>query len=144
MAVTALVTGRLVSRFGTARLIALGALCPPVACLLYLLRASGPTVRYTTDVLPSMLLMGAGFVLAFAALNMQATSRVAAPDRQAAIGLYQTAVQVAAALVPTMVAAVAVSGAGDRAAVVVVLAVALLGLVPSAAKGETNKEQQKQ
>ncbi|WP_405823299.1 MFS transporter [Streptomyces sp. NBC_01390] len=144
VAVTALVTGRLVSRFGTARLIALGALCPPVACLLYLLRASGPTVRYTTDVLPSMLLMGAGFVLAFAALNMQATSRVAAPDRQAAIGLYQTAVQVAAALVPAMVAAVAVSGAGDRAAVVVVLAVALLGLVPSAAKGETNKEQQKQ
>ncbi|MEV7739862.1 MULTISPECIES: MFS transporter [Streptomyces] len=133
VAMTALVTGRLVNRFGAAPLIALGALCSAAACLLYLLRASCTTVHYTTDVLPSMLLMGAGFVLAFAALNMQATSRVAEPDRPAAIGLYQTAVQLAAALVPAVVAAVVVAGAGDRAATLVVLAVALLGLVPSAA-----------
>ncbi|MGW3121756.1 MFS transporter [Streptomyces sp. NPDC001107] len=131
--VTTLLTQRLVKRFGTARLIALGALCPVAACLLYAVRASGTTVRYTTDVLPSLLLMGAGFVLAFAALNIQATSRIAAAERATATALYQTAVQFAAALVPAVVAAVVASGAGERTAALSILAVALVGVLPYAA-----------
>lgn len=126
LAVTALLSRRLIARYGTARLIALGALGPVLGAALCL-RHPAPE-RYVTDVLPTLLLVGAGFVLSFAALNTQATSRLAAVDRPAAVGLYQSAVQLAAAVVPALVAALAVGRSDDRPAFLLVTAVAVAGL----------------
>ncbi|MGC0398437.1 MFS family permease [Streptomyces sp. SAI-126] len=126
LVLTAPVSGRLISRFGTRRLVALGAVGPPVGYALYL-RALHPGTAYVTDVLPTMLLVGAGFALGFAALNVQAATEVPERDRSAAIGLYQTAVQTAAVLVPAVVGALLTSG-GDRPALWLVTALGVLGL----------------
>jgi len=127
LAVTALLSRLLIARYGTARLIALGAVAPPAGYLLCLWHPVPE--HYATDVLPTMLLVGAGFVLAFAALNAQSTSRLAAVDRPAAIGLYQSAVQMSAVVVPALAAALAVGRSDDRPALWLVTAVGLAGLV---------------
>lgn len=103
LVVTALFSGRIVARFGAPRLIAAGALLPFAGYLL-LLRTPWPPA-YATGILPTMLLVGAGFVLSFAALNSQATSQLPPTERGAGSGLYQTAVQVGAALSVALVAA---------------------------------------
>ncbi|MCX4654027.1 MFS transporter [Streptomyces microflavus] len=103
LVVTALFSGRIVARFGAPRLIAAGALLPFAGYLL-LLRTPWPPA-YATGILPTMLLVGAGFVLSFAALNSQATSQLPPAERGAGSGFYQTAVQVGAALSVALVAA---------------------------------------
>lgn len=103
LVVTALFSGRIVARFGAPRLIAAGALLPFAGYLLLLRTPWPPT--YATGILPTMLLVGAGFVLAFAALNSQATSQLSPTERGAGSGLYQTAVQVGAAVSVALVAA---------------------------------------
>ncbi|MFC8448363.1 MFS transporter [Kitasatospora sp. NPDC057223] len=139
LAVAALSAGRIVTRFGAARLIALGAVFPCLGYALFL-RLSWP-FGYAAAVLPTMLLVGAGFVLSFAALNLQATSGLPAERRGAGSGLYQTAVQVGAALMLALVAAlieaarpaagapVAEAVAALRPALWLVTAVGLLGLL---------------
>lgn len=127
LACAALLSRKLIARYGTARLIALGALGPVVGTALCL-RHPVPE-NYVTDILPTLLLVGAGFVLAFAALNTQATSQLAAADRPAAVGLYQSAVQVSAVVVPAVAAALAVGRSDDRPALLLVTAVSLAGLV---------------
>ncbi|MFJ6937471.1 MFS transporter [Streptomyces sp. NPDC101132] len=121
---TALHSGRLVSRFGAARLIALGAVAPPAGYLLAL--GVGTPVRYASQVLPVMLLVGAGFVLSFTALHTQATAAVPAELRGTAGSLYQTAVQTGAAL--TLTAVASLSAAGYRTALLLVTGVGLAGL----------------
>ncbi|WP_337192116.1 MFS transporter [Streptomyces sp. HUCO-GS316] len=103
LAVTALSSGRLVARYGAPRLIAVGAVFPFAGHLLQL-RASWP-LDYPGRLLPTLLLVGAGFVLSFAALNMQATSELPPAERGAGSGLYQTAVQTGAVATPALVAA---------------------------------------
>ncbi|MEU3836930.1 MFS transporter [Streptomyces microflavus] len=103
LVVTALFSGRIVARFGAPCLIAAGALLPFAGYLL-LLRTPWPPA-YATGILPTMLLVGAGFVLSFAALNSRATSQLPPAERGAGSGLYQTAVQVGAALSVALVAA---------------------------------------
>ncbi|MFF3907752.1 MFS transporter [Streptomyces sp. NPDC001848] len=138
LTVTAPLSGRLIERFGTRRLIALGAPAPLLGHLLYL-RALTPHPAYATDVLPAMLLVGIGFALCFAALNVQAAAGVPAADRSAATGHYQTAVQTAAVLAPALVTALLLSSGapGSPAAgayrPAVWLVVALGGLGPVAA-----------
>ncbi|GHA18328.1 MFS transporter [Streptomyces echinoruber] len=140
LAVTAPLSGRLIERFGTRRLIALGAPAPVLGHLLYL-RALTPHPAYATDVLPTMLLIGAGFALGFTALNVQAASAVPAADRAAATGHYQTAVQTAAVLAPALVAALLAAhgapdapAAGYRPAVWLVVALGALGPVAALAR----------
>ncbi|WP_093798130.1 MFS transporter [Streptomyces sp. Wb2n-11] len=111
LALTALHSGRVVARFGPARLIAAGAAAAPVGYLLYP-RGAPAEVRYLTDVLPTMLLVGAAFVLAFTALHLQATGSVAAQRQAAASGLYQTAVQLGAALMIGLTSALYTVGYG--------------------------------
>ncbi|HEY9332618.1 MAG TPA: MFS transporter [Streptomyces sp.] len=94
LAVTVPFAGSLVRRHGTGRLIALGAAAPLLACLLALWRP--PSNAYLTGTLPVLLLVGAGFVLSFAALNMRAAEAVPPLRRATAIPLYQTAVQLGA------------------------------------------------
>ncbi|MFD3590359.1 MFS transporter [Streptomyces sp. NPDC058683] len=103
-ALTALASGRLVARFGAPRLIVAGAACAFAGYLLQLRPDPWP-LDYPGRMLPTLLLVGAGFVLSFAALNMQAMSRLAPADRLTGSGLYQTAVQLAAVVTVALVAA---------------------------------------
>jgi MFS family permease len=121
--------GRLIARYGTARLIALGALLPAVGVTLAL--AHPEPTPYVTGMLPVLLLVEAGFCCAFGALNAQATGRAAPADRAAAIAVYQCCVQLGAAALLPLVALLYVSSAGVRAPLAVLAAVAVLGLVIS-------------
>ncbi|MFE3169381.1 MFS transporter [Streptomyces sp. NPDC059224] len=119
-ALTALASGRLVTRFGAPRLIVAGAACAFAGYLLQLRPHAWP-LDYPGRMLPTLLLVGAGFVLSFAALNMQAMSRLAPADRLTGSGLYQTAVQLAAVVTVALVAALLAArapapGAGPAAA----------------------------
>ncbi|MGW1625866.1 MFS transporter [Streptomyces sp. NPDC002172] len=119
-ALTALASGRLVATFGAPRLIVAGAACAFVGGLLQLRPHAWP-LDYQGRMLPTLLLVGAAFVLSFAALNMQAMSRLAPADRLTGSGLYQTAVQLAAVLAVALVAALLAAhapapGAGPAAA----------------------------
>ncbi|MGK5549804.1 MFS transporter, partial [Streptomyces sp. URMC 127] len=108
LAVTALVSGRMVSRYGAHRLIALGSVPPLLGYVLYLRLPVNS--GYAVTMLPTMLLVGAGFVLSFAALNMQAVSGFPAETRGEAGGVYQTAVQIGAAVMLAAVAALLTTG----------------------------------
>ncbi|MFF2807080.1 MFS transporter [Streptomyces sp. NPDC058000] len=108
LAAAALRTGPMVARFGAPRLIALGATAPLAGYLLAL--AATPAHSYTADLLPTMALVGIGFVLSFTALNLHAGSALPPTDRPAATALYQTAVQLGAVLLPTATAALLTAG----------------------------------
>ncbi|MFE5580136.1 MFS transporter [Kitasatospora sp. NPDC056531] len=125
LALTALYSGRLVARFGPPRLIAAGAAAAPLGYALYPL--GGSELSYTRQVLPTMLLLGAAFVLAFTAFHVQATSCVASADQAAAGGLYQTFVQLGAAVMTALCGALYPSG--QRPVLYLITAVGLLGLV---------------
>ncbi|WP_079123381.1 MFS transporter [Streptomyces abyssalis] len=131
LAVTALWSGRMVSRFGAPWLIALGGALPLTGYLLYLLRPD--PVPYASGLLPTLLLVGAGFVLAFAALNTQATAGVPEAERGPAVATYQSAVQIGAVLMLTLVAATVTAHQQPtpdlRPAMALVSAAGLLGLV---------------
>jgi predicted MFS family arabinose efflux permease len=118
--------GHLVSRFGMGRLIALGAAAPPIGYALLLPLGHSPA--YAPDVLPTVLLVGAGYVLCFSALQVQATSGVPAAERAQAGAVYQSSVQLGGALTVILTAAVLTS-AGFRASIGVVTTVAALGFV---------------
>ncbi|MGW0394710.1 MFS transporter [Streptomyces sp. NPDC003042] len=126
LALTALYSGRIAARFGPARLIAAGAAAAPLGYALYP-RDGRADVSYATDVLPTMLLVGAAFVLAFTAFHLQATAAVPADRQAAAGGLYQTAVQLGAAVVTAAVAAL--YPAGYAQALLLVTAVGLGGFL---------------
>lgn len=132
LAVTALWSGRMVRRFGAQRLIALGLSLPPPGYAWCLARSPG--LSYATGMLPALLLVAAGFVLAFAALNTRAMSGVAAAERGVAGATYQTAVQLGAVVVVAVTAALltgsggaGAGGQGQRAALALVTAVGLFG-----------------
>ncbi|MGP3922547.1 MFS transporter [Streptomyces sp. 8N616] len=127
LAVSVLFAGRMVARFGAPRLIALGALAPALGYGFQLVPFGKD--GYATGLLPTLLLVGAGFVLAFAALNMQATASVSAADRALAVPLYQTGVQLGAVLMLCLVAAVRETFPGERPAVLLITAVGGLGLL---------------
>ncbi|MER7181912.1 MFS transporter [Streptomyces hyaluromycini] len=138
-ALTALASGRLVTAFGAPRLIVAGAACAFAGGLLQLRPHAWP-LDYPGRMLPTLLLVGAAFVLSFAALNMQAMSRLTPADRLTGSGLYQTAVQLAAVLAVALVAALlaahtpapgtgpAAAAAACRPALTLVAALGLLGL----------------
>jgi MFS family permease len=109
----------LVARAGPAVPIALGAGAATAGCAVCLRAGDG----YASGMLPALLLVGLGFVLAFAALHVQAVSGIPAPDQPTASGLYQSAVQLGGAAVLTATAAT-----GTPHALTLVTAVAALGL----------------
>ncbi|MFJ1974914.1 MFS transporter [Streptomyces sp. NPDC087903] len=133
LAVTALLSGRLVTRFGAPRLIAAGAVLPLAGYLLQL-RTSWP-LDYPGLLLPTLLLVGAGFVLSFAALNTQATAWLPAAERGAGSGLYQTAVQTGAALTPALTAALLTAATPPHATAAEAVAACRPALVLVAALG---------
>jgi MFS family permease len=99
--------GPLVDRFGTARVIATSALSSVVGYALVLRFDAAPD--YLAVLLPTMLLIGIGFMLGFPTMSIQATSGVGDQEQGLASGLVQTAFQIGGALGLAIVSAV-VSG----------------------------------
>src|SRR5215213_8913465 len=126
--------GPLVDRFGPPRLIAAGTAASTLGYVLALRFDAHPD--YAGVLLPTMLLIGIGFMLLFPALNIQATMGVANQEQGVASGLVQTSFQLGGALGLAIVTAVVSSGISDgdvfgayRTAVGVALAVSALGLL---------------
>jgi len=137
LALTALASGRLVSRFGPPRLITVGSLAALAGYIWYLVGDGRSS--YLAGVLPTALLVGIGYVLSFSALHVQAVTGVP-PHRQGVVtGIYQTAVQIGGA---ATLAAVAFTAAASRtAALLVVAAAAAAGWLISIAGLATDRAQ---
>lgn len=114
-------TGSIVDRVGTAPVIAVGVAAHAAGYLLFFFGA-GPTASYATSILPSMLLLGVGFMLAFPAFNIQATSGIANHEQGLAGGLLNTSVQIGGAVVLAIVTAVVTSSGGAEASAQAMLA----------------------
>ncbi|WP_339132302.1 MFS transporter [Streptomyces sp. f51] len=123
--------GRMVGRFGTERLIRAGSTAAALGCATALTTAGSGT--YATGVLPALLLVEAGFVLSFAALNLQATAGIPAEHRASAVPVYQTAVQLGAVLA-LPVTAVAI-GAGQETALGFLTALSATGALVARTRG---------
>jgi MFS family permease len=131
-------TGALADRFGTQRVIAVGAVAFVAGYALFLrIDAATP---YVAGLLPTMLLIGFGFALCFPALNIQATAGVSDTEQGLASGLVSTSFQVGGAVVLALVSAVVTSRTGSatdpaslldgyRPAIALVTLVAMLGLL---------------
>jgi EmrB/QacA subfamily drug resistance transporter len=128
--------GPLVDRYGTARIILVGAISFVVGYALFL--RIGETLTYAAVFLPSMILVGVGFALCFPTLNIQATAGVANHEQGLASGLVNTSFQVGGAIGLAIVTAVVSSNTsgtdaasmldGFRPGIAVVTAIAALGL----------------
>jgi EmrB/QacA subfamily drug resistance transporter len=130
--------GPLVDRVGTARVIAVGAVASVAGYALVLRFDAVPD--YAAVLLPTMLLLGIGFMLLFPTLNIQATSGVADHEQGLASGLVQSSFQIGGAVGLAIVTAVVSARAGDstdpdvllgayRTAIGVTVVVAAVGLL---------------
>jgi EmrB/QacA subfamily drug resistance transporter len=128
--------GPLALRYGTERLIAIGAVAFVIAYALFM--RIDEDSSYVGVMLPSILLVGIGFALCFPSLNIQATAGVANEEQGLASGLLSTSFQVGGAIVLAIVSAVVTSETGSatdagslldgyRPALAVATLVALLG-----------------
>jgi EmrB/QacA subfamily drug resistance transporter len=133
----------LVMRFGIRRLITLGLASTAAGYALFL--PIGLDSGYAAAMLPTFLLAGLGFALAYGPLNIAGTNGVAAHEQGLASGLVSTSFQVGGALVLAVVTAVnnAAVGAdgspqaildGFHAAIVVSVIAAGLGVVATAVR----------
>jgi MFS family permease len=128
----------LVARFGVMRLILVGMASVTLGYVLFL--RIGLDSTYATTVLPTILLAGLGFALAYGPLNIMATSGIAPSEQGLAGGLLNTSFQFGGALVLAIVTAVNNAnvgvGGGDQAlldgfqpAIVVSVIAGALGVV---------------
>ncbi|MEV6006764.1 MFS transporter [Streptomyces sp. NPDC051976] len=106
--------GPIVDRFGTLRVIAVGFTFLVIGYALFLRIGLHP--NYATTILPSMLLLGGAFALAFPSLNIQATNGVKNEEQGMVSGLLNTSFQVGGAIFLAVVTAVVTSGTGKHAA----------------------------
>ena len=131
----------LVARFGVTRVIAAGLTSITIGYALFL--PIGLDSGYVAAMLPTFILGGLGFGLAYGPLNIAATNGVAPEEQGLAGGLVNTSFQFGGALVLAIVTAVAnANGASDgsaqglldgfHAAIWVSLAAALLGVIAMA------------
>jgi MFS family permease len=97
--------GRLIGRFGTARLIGAALTAFAIGYALFL-RENSHHLTYATMLLPSMLALGLGWGLGFPAMNVQATAGVADAEQGLAAGLFNTSLQIGAAVLVAVVSAV--------------------------------------
>ncbi|WP_431946925.1 MFS transporter [Actinacidiphila sp. bgisy167] len=131
---------RLFARFGPAKIMA-GGFIAYVAGYALLLRI-GLQTSYAPVLLPSVVLVGIGFVLCFSSSTVAGTMNVRDEEQGLASGLVQTSLQIGGAIVLAVVTAVVTSGShgaadahgqleGYRTGIAVVVGVALLGFVIS-------------
>jgi MFS family permease len=105
---------RVLDRFGTQRLIAVGLTAFVVAYALFL--RVQPGASYWVFLLPTMLLLGFGFALTFPSINSQATAGVADHEQGLASGLVNTSVQVGGAAMMAVVTAILGSASAEGGA----------------------------
>lgn len=100
----------LIDRLGTPRTILAGVVAHVIGYALFLRidEQSG----YAGYVLPSMILLGIGFTLAFSSLNIQATAGISDDEQGLAGGLLNTSIQVGGAIGLAVVTAVLTGNAG--------------------------------
>jgi sugar phosphate permease len=133
----------LVERFGANRLIGLGLASTAIGYALFL--PIGLDSPYLVAMLPTFLLAGLGFGLAYGPLNIAATNGVEPHEQGLAGGLVNTSFQFGGALVLAIATAVNEAGAGAgnsasaildgfHAAIVVSLVVAVLGVTAIAVR----------
>jgi sugar phosphate permease len=131
----------LVMRFGIRRLISVGLASTAAGYALFL--PIGLNSGYAAAMLPTFILAGLGFALAYGPLNIAGTNGVAPEEQGLASGLVSTSFQVGGALVLAVVTAVnnAATGAegsaqglldGFHAAIVVSVIAAGLGMAVTA------------
>jgi EmrB/QacA subfamily drug resistance transporter len=131
----------LVARFGVTPLIVAGLTMTVGAYALFL--PIGLDSSYATAMLPTFVLAGLGFALAYGPLNIAATNGVAPEEQGLAGGLVNTSFQFGGALVLAVVTAVNDANAGTdgspqalldgfQAAIVVSLIAAILGVAATA------------
>jgi MFS family permease len=96
--------GAVLERVGTPRLI-LGGLLAFVAGYLLFLRVE-PGQNYAVFLLPTIVLLGVGFGLAFPSINAQATAGVAEHEQGLASGLVNTSIQIGGAVVLAVTTAI--------------------------------------
>ena len=137
VAVSSTKVGGLADRFGTGKLIIVGAASLAGGYAMFLGISETPSLGGL--VLPGMFLLGIAFALSFPPLNIQATNGVDDAEQGLASGLLNTSGQVGGAIVLAVVTAVLTSGtAGElsigslRAAIMVCLVLALVGVAISA------------
>jgi EmrB/QacA subfamily drug resistance transporter len=131
----------LIDRVGTKRTIFAGVVAHVLGYALFLRvdEHSG----YAAFVLPSMILLGIGFTLAFSSLNIQATAGISDSEQGLAGGLLNTSLQVGGAIGLAVVTAVLTANGGREAspaalltgltpALSVVTGIAVLGLLVAA------------
>lgn len=142
VALSATRMGAIVDRFGTNRLLPIGVLALVLGYAGFLRLDEHSS--YLSLVLPSMVLLGIGFALAFPSANIAATDGVHDDEQGLASGLVNTAFQVGSAIVLAVVTAVITAGSGGgtgaqaqldgyRPALLLVTGVALAGLVVAVA-----------
>ncbi|MDT4918678.1 MAG: hypothetical protein QOH89_3378 [Pseudonocardiales bacterium] len=128
--------GAVLERVDTAKLI-FGGLSAFVVAYLLFLRVE-PGMNYANFLLPTIILLGVGFGLAFPSINAQATTGVAPHEQGLASGLVNTSIQVGGAIVLAVVSAIignrqaAAPGEllpGMAATIAVVVGVSVLGLL---------------
>jgi MFS family permease len=128
----------LIARFGVTRLIVVGLASTAVGYGLFL--PIGLDSGYVTAMLPTFLLGGLGFGLAYGPLNVAATNGIAPEEQGLAGGLLNTSFQFGGALVLAIVTAVFNATAGSdasaqglldgfHAALLVSLTAAVLGVI---------------
>ena len=136
----------LIGRFGVTRLIVAGMASTVAAYALFL--PIGLDSTYVAAMLPTFLLAGLGFALAFGPLNVAATSGIAPHEQGLAAGLFNTSFQFGGALVLAVVTAVDNANRGHGSspqalldgfhpALVVSLIAAVLGVLAMSARGRT-------
>ena len=129
---------RLIARLGTSRTIIAGVSTHVAAYALFL--AIARDHPYAVGVLPSMILLGVGFTLAFASFQIQGTSGIPDHEQGLAGGLLNTSTQVGGAVGLAIVTAVLTAGnqgasradallAGFTPALITVTVLAVIGLL---------------
>ena len=103
---------RVIARVPTPLIILVGLVAFVAGYALFLTAAPGQP--YVEFLLPTMLLLGLGFALCFAALNAQATMGVADHEQGLASGLLNTSLQIGGAVVLAVVSAILGDGAAAR------------------------------
>jgi MFS family permease len=140
VALSATKVGTVIDRFGTGRLIVLGFVLMTAGYALFLRIDLNPV--YASVILPTMLLVGAGFALSYPSLNVQATNGVDEHEQGMVSGLLNTSVQVGGAIFLAVVTAVVTAHAPGNATpqavldsyrpgLIVVTIVAVVGLLLS-------------
>ncbi|WP_370949694.1 MFS transporter [Amycolatopsis sp. cg5] len=115
----------LIDRVGTPRTILAGVVAHVIGYALFL--NVDETSSYALSVLPSMILLGLGFMLAFSSLNIQATAGIADNEQGLAGGLLNTSVQIGGAIGLAIVTAVLTANGGAEASRTALLS----GLTPA-------------